>query len=45
MKMSSLKVGVDVPWVTSWTGEPPLGMSIGPGRVGYRVPGVPDRTV
>lgn len=28
MKPSSLKVGVDVPWVTSWTDEPPLG--IGP---------------
>lgn len=28
MKLSSLKVGVDVPWVTSWTGEPGLG--IGP---------------
>lgn len=26
MKASSLKVGVDVPWVTSWTGEPPLGV-------------------
>ncbi len=25
MKASSLKVGVDVPWVTSWTGEPSLG--------------------
>lgn len=25
MKPSSLKVGVDVPWVTSWTGEPSLG--------------------
>ena len=25
MKLSSLKVGVDVPWVTSWTGEPTLG--------------------
>lgn len=25
MKLSSLKVGVDVPWVTSWTGEPSLG--------------------
>ena len=28
MKQSLLKVGVDVPWVTSWTGEPSLG--IGP---------------
>ncbi|GLS00975.1 hypothetical protein GCM10007859_09850 [Brevundimonas denitrificans] len=26
MKASSLKVGVDVPWVTSWTGEPSLGV-------------------
>jgi hypothetical protein len=26
MKLSSLKVGVDVPWVTSWTGEPALGV-------------------
>jgi hypothetical protein len=26
MKASSLKVGVDVPWVTSWTGEPTLGV-------------------
>ena len=26
MKPSSLKVGVDVPWVTSWTGEPSLGV-------------------
>jgi hypothetical protein len=26
MKPSSLKVGVDVPWVTSWTGEPTLGV-------------------
>ncbi len=26
MKQSSLKVGVDVPWVTSWTGEPGLGV-------------------
>ncbi len=26
MKPSSLKVGVDVPWVTSWTGEPSLGL-------------------
>jgi hypothetical protein len=26
MKVSSLKVGVDVPWVTSWTGEPVLGV-------------------
>lgn len=26
MKLSSLKVGVDVPWVTSWTAEPPLGV-------------------
>ncbi|MGZ9099229.1 MAG: hypothetical protein ACXW3O_05960 [Brevundimonas sp.] len=26
MKTSSLKVGVDVPWVTSWTGEPTLGV-------------------
>jgi len=25
VKLSSLKVGVDVPWVTSWTGEPSLG--------------------
>ena len=25
MNLSSLKVGVDVPWVTSWTGEPSLG--------------------
>lgn len=25
MKLSSLKVGLDVPWVTSWTGEPGLG--------------------
>ena len=25
MKPSSLKVGVDVPWVTGWTGEPSLG--------------------
>lgn len=24
--LSSLKVGVDVPWVTSWTGEPVLGV-------------------
>lgn len=27
MKPSSLKVGVDVPWVTSWTGEPALGVA------------------
>lgn len=27
MKLSSLKVGVDVPWVTSWTGEPALGVA------------------
>lgn len=27
MKPSSLKVGIDVPWVTSWTGEPSLGVS------------------
>ena len=26
MKPSSLKVGVDVPWVTSWTGESSLGI-------------------
>lgn len=26
MKLSSLKVGVDVPWVTSWTGEPNAGV-------------------
>jgi hypothetical protein len=26
MKPSSLKVGIDVPWVTSWTGEPALGV-------------------
>lgn len=26
MRISSLKVGVDVPWVTSWTGEPALGV-------------------
>ena len=26
MKPSPLKVGLDVPWVTSWTGEPPLGV-------------------
>lgn len=26
MKPSALKVGVDVPWVTSWTGEPSLGV-------------------
>jgi len=26
MKLSALKVGVDVPWVTSWTGEPTLGV-------------------
>lgn len=26
MKASSLRVGVDVPWVTSWTGEPTLGV-------------------
>ena len=26
MRISSLKVGVDVPWVTSWTGEPVLGV-------------------
>jgi len=26
MKLSSLKVGVDVPWVTSWTGEATLGV-------------------
>ena len=26
MQPSSLKVGVDVPWVTSWTGEPALGV-------------------
>ena len=25
-KLSALKVGVDVPWVTSWTGEPVLGV-------------------
>ena len=25
MKQSSLKVGVDVPWVTGWSGEPGLG--------------------
>jgi len=25
VSLSSLKVGVDVPWVTSWTGEPSLG--------------------
>ena len=27
MKLSSLKVGVDVPWVTSWTAEPVLGVA------------------
>lgn len=26
MKVSSLKVGIDVPWVTSWTGEPVVGV-------------------
>lgn len=26
MKPSSLKVGIDVPWVTSWTGEPVVGV-------------------
>lgn len=26
MKPSSLKIGIDVPWVTSWTGEPALGV-------------------
>lgn len=26
MRASSLKVGVDVPWVTCWTGEPTLGV-------------------
>lgn len=26
MKLSPLKVGVDVPWATSWTGEPSLGV-------------------
>jgi hypothetical protein len=26
MKLSSLKVGVDVPWVTGWSGEPGLGV-------------------
>ncbi|MDP3802462.1 hypothetical protein [Brevundimonas sp.] len=26
MRTSSLKVGVDVPWVTGWTGEPTLGV-------------------
>lgn len=26
MKQSALKVGVDVPWVTCWTGEPVLGV-------------------
>lgn len=26
MQKSSLKVGIDVPWVTSWTGEPVLGV-------------------
>lgn len=26
MKPSALKVGVDVPWVTCWTGEPVLGV-------------------
>lgn len=26
MKLSSLKVGIDVPWVTAWTGEPTLGV-------------------
>lgn len=26
MRTSSLKVGIDVPWVTSWTGEPTLGV-------------------
>ena len=26
MKTSSLEVGIDVPWVTSWTGEPVLGV-------------------
>jgi hypothetical protein len=26
MKPSSLKVGIDVPWVTGWTGEPTLGV-------------------
>ena len=26
MKTSSLNVGIDVPWVTSWTGEPTLGV-------------------
>jgi hypothetical protein len=36
MKPLSLKVGVDVPWVTGWTGEPSLGgghfrLSAGPG--------------
>jgi hypothetical protein len=25
VNLSSLKVGADVPWVTSWTGEPSLG--------------------
>jgi len=27
MELSSLKVGDDVPWVTSWTGEPTLGVA------------------
>lgn len=26
MRTSSLKVGIDVPWVTGWTGEPTLGV-------------------
>lgn len=25
-KLSALKVGVNVPWVASWTGEPVLGV-------------------
>jgi hypothetical protein len=34
MKPSSLKVGVDVPWVTSWTGEPALGVGPCPSAAG-----------
>lgn len=34
MKLSALKVGVDVPWVTSWTGEPALGVGPCPSVAG-----------
>jgi len=46
MKMSGLKVGVDVPWVTSWTAEPVIGvrpcLSVGgrPALVQTEAPGM-----